>query len=150
MWSAFNPTLVRLGASTTPASKATARTLSIPLWFDWGKGSLKVHQPVGRLAFNPTLVRLGGGRWSGAPGSLAPFNPTLVRLGAVEEIFVAGDDAAFNPTLVRLGVDDADLIHAAEVDAFNPTLVRLGARHSSPRRNISLRLSIPLWFDWGL
>ncbi len=122
----FNPTLVRLGPSTSrkwprrqrsfqshfgsigaaagQAGDDGSRPLSIPLWFDWGVGLRDFRDWFGSPPFNPTLVRLGP---LSTPPAAVPNAELSIPLwfdwGPERERERRHRRPPFNPTLVRLG-----------------------------------------------
>ncbi len=166
----FNPTLVRLGLSPL-RGLCPGRGAFNPTLVRLGPG-LGAAARARRPPFNPTLVRLGHREAEGFVGRLrAAFNPTLVRLGPARPPGARHRAALSIPLwfdwggCTRGGYPSRRpdfQSHFGSIGAwpsncgklsgscFQSHFGSIGAGVPGGGNRFLSRLSIPLWFDWGL
>ncbi len=99
------------------------------------------------VGFNPTLVRLR--RDAGRPTPVGPhrFNPTLVRLRPVRRARGGAEAVPFQSHAGSIEARGTGLLRDLCTRGFNPTLVRLRRAKETDNPPITIKVSIPRWFD---
>ncbi len=146
-------------------------TLSIPLWFDWGAtgaaaparlavfqshfGSIGAREPPGGWLRPPGLSIPLWFDWGRGPGSqrICPFRlsiPLWFDWGTRPSCGGRLVPISFQSHFGSIGAGGLVEQPFPHLLPFNPTLVRLGLAPATRQALQEARLSIPLWFDWGL